>query len=641
MIARLVLSRGRFKTADSSVREAFLVRFHVLLCDRSTEMVLKYKDQEIASLADIQRLTAKDLRIILRSHSESPGGTRADLVLKVYALLMREILPSAVNSDESENSGPSNEEFKYDSTMRRISALGWSTDLRNLPEMNFVQLYDYVVVSTRKYRHIVLKGTNYKKLKSYQFFFEGNVKKLECKNHDNKRYVRANVLPSMKKTPYRVVIEFSPTCDVLRAACTCPAGLGLQGKGKCNHVGGVLFAIEDFSRRGLQQNPEPLTCTSRLSVWVVPRNQSVAAKPLDKVLIRKIRFGKKNIRTQAKIIKFDPRAPQQRTRDPESFKTLCNELQNCLPSSSFFLFHDIKSKCSGTDSTCSEIVTEDQNAIPFTDSYDIATNRFKEIVDEHVSSWTISEEEIKETERSTRGQSQNPIWFEKRKSMLTASNFGKAAKTKVEPSNKLKAMVYSNFTTEAVQYGIESEERAVKLYLREMQQQGFNLKVEEVGLLVSREKPYLGASLDRIVTNMDQNCKWGMEIKSPFSKAGMDVDEACKSKTFCLEKIPNGTIRLKRNHDYYIQVQGQLYCSNLDLKGIIFVVYFGEDKPPFIENIFFDASCWNEYLPKIDYFFKRAFFSRNVDQEGSTWKTAIHSWWMDSIWKLFLHIKWS
>ena len=181
----------------------------------------------------------------------------------------------------------------------------------------------------------------------------------------------------------------------------------------------------------------------------------------------------------------------------------------------------------------------------------IATNHFKDMVDEHVSSWTISEEEIKETEMSTRGQSQNPIWFEKRKSILTASNFGKAAKTKVEPSNKLKAMLYSNLTTEAVQYGIESKEKAVKLYLRLMQQQGFNLKVDGVGLLVSRKKPYLGASLDRIVTNMDQISKWGMEIKSPFSKAGMDVDEACKSKTFCLEKIPDGTIRLKRNHDIY------------------------------------------------------------------------------------------
>ena len=90
-------------------------------------------------------------------------------------------------------------------------------------------------------------------------------------------------------------------------------------------------------------------------------------------------------------------------------------MQNCLPSSSFFLFHDIKLKCSGTgtDSTCSENMAEVQNAIPFSDSYDIAMNGFKDIVDEHVSSWTISEEEIKETEMSTMGQSQNPIWFKK------------------------------------------------------------------------------------------------------------------------------------------------------------------------------------------------------------------------------------
>ena len=96
-------------------------------------------------------------------------------------------------------------------------------------------------------------------------------------------------------------------------------------------------------------------------------------------------------------------------------------------------------------------------------------------------------------------------------------------------------MLYSNFTTEAVQYGIESEERAVKLYLREMQQQGFNLKVGRLAFWCPG-KNILGAGLDRIVTNMDQNSKWVMEIKSHFSKAGMDVDEACKSKTFCLNK---------------------------------------------------------------------------------------------------------
>ena len=43
---------------------------------------------EILSLDDIQKLEAKDLREILKSSSNSTGGIRADLVSKVYALLM-------------------------------------------------------------------------------------------------------------------------------------------------------------------------------------------------------------------------------------------------------------------------------------------------------------------------------------------------------------------------------------------------------------------------------------------------------------------------------------------------------------------------------------------------------------------------
>ena len=46
--------------------------------------------------------------------------------------------------------------------MVRISALGWSSDLCNLPEMNFIQLYDYPVVLWG-YRHIVFRGTHYRK----------------------------------------------------------------------------------------------------------------------------------------------------------------------------------------------------------------------------------------------------------------------------------------------------------------------------------------------------------------------------------------------------------------------------------------------------------------------------------------------
>ena len=111
----------------------------------------------------------------------------------------RELLTDVQDLEQNQS------DFKYEATMVRISALGWSSDLRNLPEMNFIQLYDYPVVSTRKYHHIVLRGTHYDKLKSCQFFLEGNVKKLEGKIFENKTYVRENLLHSMKKTPYRAV----------------------------------------------------------------------------------------------------------------------------------------------------------------------------------------------------------------------------------------------------------------------------------------------------------------------------------------------------------------------------------------------------------------------------------------------------
>ena len=194
----------------------------------------------------------------------------------------------------------------------------------------------------------------------------------------------------------------------------------------------------------------------------------------------------------------------------------------------------------------------------------------------------------------------------------------------MEPSNKLKSILYSNFTTDALQYGIECEPKAVNLYIKEMRKNGVSVKVEEVGLLVSKEKPYLGASIDRIVTFKDTEEKWGMEIKSPFSKAGMTVEEACKTKNFFLEKLGDGTVRLKRNHDYYLQIQGQLYCSDIHLQGIIVTVYFGEDKPLFLENVYSDNTWSSDCLPRIDFFYRRALFPELLTKRVQGGKLLYH-----------------
>ena len=112
---------------------------------------------------------------------------------------MRDTFRSAENQQQNVNDGTVHHQyttenqgdFRYNEVLRWLPAIGWSTDLCQLPELNFIQLYDYLILSTRKYRQFMLKGTNYKKLKCYQFLFAGNVKRLETKNHDN----RTNVKP--------------------------------------------------------------------------------------------------------------------------------------------------------------------------------------------------------------------------------------------------------------------------------------------------------------------------------------------------------------------------------------------------------------------------------------------------------------
>ena len=70
--------------------------------------------------------------------------------------------------------------------------------------------------------------------------------------------------------------------------------------------------------------------------------------------------------------------------------------------------------------------------------------------------------------------------------------------------------------------------------------------------------------------------------------------------------VSDGTIRLKRNHDYYIQVQGQ----DLNIESIHVIVYFGEEMPLFKEKILMESLRWNqELLPRHEFFFQKGSLS--------------------------------
>ena len=93
----------------------------------------------------------------------------------------------------------------------------------------------------------------------------------------------------------------------------------------------------------------------------------------------------------------------------------------------------------------------------------------------------------------------------------------------------------------------------------------------EPGLILSMSHPFLGASLDSIVTNMDKLETWGVEIKCPSSKLDQSINDVFKDRKFYLERA-NGKIQLKRSHKYFYQIRGQMFCTQS--KRVDFVVYF-------------------------------------------------------------------
>ena len=107
--------------------------------------------------------------------------------------------------------------------------------------------------------------------KGYRFFNDGHVTKISLTGVPLKTsavtYVKCKVLPSMRKSLlYDAMVCLDPEGDVLTATCTCVAGLA----GCCNHIAGLLYALEDFVRLALREESS-VACTSKLQAWNRPR----------------------------------------------------------------------------------------------------------------------------------------------------------------------------------------------------------------------------------------------------------------------------------------------------------------------------------------------------------------------------------
>ena len=115
------------------------------------------------------------------------------------------------------------------------------------------------------------------------------------------------------------------------------------------------------------------------------------------------------------------------------------------------------------------------------------------------------------------------------------------------------------------------------------------------GIFIYEKAGYLAASPDGIVSTSDGNKCGSIEIKCPYSCRNMLVRDACHQiKAFCCEVIDN-EIQLKKNHNYYYQIQGAMAIAKVDWCD--FIVWTTKDM--YIERVKFDERFWNKCFSKL------------------------------------------
>ena len=76
--------------------------------------------------------------------------------------------------------------------------------------------------------------------------------------------------------------------------------------GSCNHIAGLLYALEDFVRLGLREEAAK-TCTEKLMQWNHPRAATVKASRVTEVHLKKDMYSGRDLGEKKKSIPFyDP-----------------------------------------------------------------------------------------------------------------------------------------------------------------------------------------------------------------------------------------------------------------------------------------------------------------------------------------------
>ena len=345
------------------------------------------------------------------------------------------------------------------------------------------------------------------------------------------QHIKSVCRAEMKRSvTYNLDISFTDG-TVHEAQCECAAGMGPQAH--CKHICALLYGMVEFTETGTIRVEE--TCTEKLQTF--HKAKKLKGSPM------KAKDLNMPGADQVSSAGYDPRPVQCRNLEgyPSYFRSICMNFRGISTMPIFQIFEPANAFAQAHDHDYERFTPE----MMFLNSMRVES---------------ITETEIISIEVQTRGQSSNPKWTDERSKRLTSSNFGRIVKATVKTDfDKLASDLINtkHINTEAINHGRKYERCAIERYNID-----HDVTVQDCGIFVSKDHPYIAASPDGIVDS-DVLC----EVKCPFKARNSDIN----SQNVPYLLFTDGCCSLDKKHNYYYQVQGQLLCANR--KFCDFIVY--------------------------------------------------------------------
>ncbi len=455
------------------------------------------EEETIQTQQEIKDTWKKErMRTWLERRGLPKSGNKEKLSKRIYNHITGEDSDISDISDSEDEAVEVTKLAYYD-----IKGVQWTpvTQPDQIPPMRDEDVENYYLYSKNPTTGALKNCKRYlKKAKNYanQRKFIGT---LECTTEGQQFVVRAKVRPSMKPGTYdaRVVVS-STTGKMLNAQCSCKVGR----VGMCAHVGGIALRLCKIKS----------TCTSRLSQWVMPSNVNKSLTPKIIAEIPWWQGPEQPVKPWPHVYRASA-CPDTDQHTNTFLEEVLDGLAICNPGCALY-----KLKRRPT-SDISHILSKYQVGFQFRDNVNLADPDIHKILSEHGVKITVTNDEVSHVEAHTKGQSCNFNWVKMRREILTASNSHEICRRKeTTPPEKLIARLcgYSKrFKTRATVHGTKSEVKARRAYMQYHTKQCQLPKISTTGLAVSKEFPFLGASLDGLMTCPTCGVV-GLEIKSPF-----------------------------------------------------------------------------------------------------------------------------